>query len=62
MQRKEDDYLLQQWEASRTRAFSSDQAARAIQHAWRGFRNARIYCYYRDLIQFRWGDARVKRG
>jgi len=28
-------------------------AARVIQGAWQGFRNKRIYQYYRDLVQFR---------
>ena len=53
MQQAEDSRRLSEWEASRDQTVSRDQAARRIQRAWLGFRNARIFRYYRDLIHFR---------
>uniref|UniRef100_A0A7S0RDM8 Uncharacterized protein n=1 Tax=Chlamydomonas leiostraca TaxID=1034604 RepID=A0A7S0RDM8_9CHLO len=41
-------------------AHERDDAARRIQRAWMGFRNRRIFLFYRDLIQFRErGDPRL---
>lgn len=45
------------WAAATDVGYRTDRAARAIQTAWRAYRNRRIYRYYRDLIRFRcaWG-------
>lgn len=39
--------------AALTEGARRDTAARRIQRAWQGFRNRRIFLFYRDLIQFR---------
>ena len=55
LKRNED---LEEYERSRDAAAYEevvirDMAARRIQAAWQSYRNHKIYCYYRDLIQFR---------
>lgn len=57
-QKHELDELEASWRAARDHAQKYDNAARSIQTAWRGFRNKRIYRYYRDLIQFRCARCR----
>ncbi len=44
-----------EWAAATDAGYRTDRAARAIQTAWRAYRNRRIYHYYRDLIRFRCG-------
>ncbi|KAG2433072.1 hypothetical protein HYH02_012776 [Chlamydomonas schloesseri] len=47
------------WATHHDQAYRTHMAARAIQTAWRAFRNRRIFNYYRDLIRFRErGDPR----
>ncbi|KAG2488869.1 hypothetical protein HYH03_012664 [Edaphochlamys debaryana] len=47
------------WATTYDARYRADMAARRIQTAWRGFRNRRIFMYYRDLIRFRErGDPR----
>ncbi|PNW71779.1 hypothetical protein CHLRE_16g681301v5 [Chlamydomonas reinhardtii] len=48
-----------EWASHHDYAYRTHMAARAIQTAWRAFRNRRIFNYYRDLIRFRErGDPR----
>lgn len=55
----EADELERSQEAYYEAEVVKDMAAKRIQAAWLAYRNHRIYCYYRDLIQFRErGDPR----
>ncbi|GFR44327.1 hypothetical protein Agub_g5540 [Astrephomene gubernaculifera] len=48
-----------EWATHHDATYRVHMAARVIQTAWRGFRNRRIFDYYRDLIRFRErGDPR----
>jgi len=59
MMQKVEKSRFRDWEATRDQAATRDRAARVIQRAWLGFRNSRIFRYYRDLIHFRErGDPR----